>query len=626
MPPSFGKRLILNVDDDEAGRYAVSRVLRQANFDVLEAATGTEGLRLAAESSPDLVLLDVRLPDIDGFEVCRRLKSKPETRPIPVVHMTASFLDSTFQARGLDGGADAYLLEPVDPAVLIASVNSMLRIRDAERDVRNYASAWQSTFDSMQEGIAVLDSDTKIVQANKSFLGIFPDSADPLAGMIDPSLHVSLRDLVSRVENGGESVKWEMTRDGSSFAISLNPIQTPSGKQGVICVVRDVTERNRMEENLRFRRKLEEIGLLAGGIAHDFNNLLTGILGNASLALEAVELPARLRPLLQGVVVSSERAADLTRQLLAYAGKGRFCEERIDLSKLVRDTLRLVPSSVVTVELKLNLDPEVPPIKGDATQIQQVMMNLIINASEAIGQQGGSISITTREIKLEAGEVATAFANYVLEPGRYVSLEIEDSGTGMDQATLARIFDPFFTTKFIGRGLGLSATLGIVQGHKGAIRVSSTVGKGSHFQIVFPVSEVHEPQQVDPLPVPAAKPATILIIEDEDSVSRMMKMALEVDAHTVVVAGNGRDAVQLFEAAPEKFDLITVDLTMPYMSGEETIHALQSIDPKVKIVICSGHSESEASKLGGLGILGVIPKPFGGALLRGEVRKYLARS
>jgi PAS domain S-box-containing protein len=623
MSRSSGKKLILNVDDDEAGRYAVTRLLRLANFDVMEAANGTDGLKIAAEECPDLVLLDVRLPDIDGFEVCRRLKAEPKTRLIPVIHMTASFLDPKFQARGLDEGADGYLLEPVDSAVLIASVNSMLRLRDAEREVRNYANAWQSTFDSMQEGIAVLDSDARVLQANKSFRSLFPGTSDGHAGITQPSSHGSLKELVGEVEKRGEQRKWETTRGTSSFAISLDPIQAPSGDRGVICVVRDVTERNRMEENLRFTQKLESVGLLAGGIAHDFNNLLTGILGNASLAIEAHELPEKLRPMLEEVVLSSERAAALTRQLLAYAGKGRFFDEPVDLSKMVRETLRLVRSGLISIDLKLTLDQALPSIRADSSQIQQLMMNLIINASEAIGMNEGSISITTRELRLDAAEAATGFPNYSLEAGRYVSLEVEDSGIGMDAATLPRIFDPFFTTKFIGRGLGLSAALGIVQGHKGAIRVSSIVGKGSSFQVVFPVGEVTEPKVSVPPSSPQTEAATILVIEDEESVSRMMKTVLESDGHSVFIATNGCEAMKVFENFNHEFDLVTVDLTMPRMGGEETIRALRLADPDVKIVVCTGHSESEAARISGWGILGVIAKPFGGAFLRAEVRKYL---
>ena len=303
------KRLVLNVDCDEARRGATSGVLRQADFDVGEARTGSEALQLAAGEQPDLILLDVHLPDIEGFEVCRRLKSRPETSLIPVLYLAACPLDSSQQPRVLDFGADGYLTEPFDPGLLVASVKSMLRMRDAEREVRRYAKAWQGC----------------VIQANARFRVHFSDGA--LERMIAyESPPIALKDIIGRGEKSGRHVKWEVTQGEASLEISLNGIQDSSETRGVICIVRDVTERNRIEENLRFTQKLESVGLLAGGIAHDFNNLLTGILGNASLALDEPGLPSGLRPMLQQVVTSSERAADLTRQLLAYAGKGRFHE------------------------------------------------------------------------------------------------------------------------------------------------------------------------------------------------------------------------------------------------------------------------------------------------------------
>jgi signal transduction histidine kinase/CheY-like chemotaxis protein len=410
-----------------------------------------------------------------------------------------------------------------------------------------------------------------------------------------------------------------------SLAISLDAIQTPSGRRGAICVVRDMTERNKMEENLRSTQKLEGIGLLAGGIAHDFNNLLTGVLANASLALEVHELPARVRTMLEDVVVASERAADLTNQLLAYAGKGRVVEQLIDLSAIVRETLRLLRTSLVTISVELNLDSALPPILADATQIRQVLMNLIVNAGEAIGKRDGVISITTRTVELNSDEAARLFSKYPLLPGYYVSIEVKDTGTGMDEATLARIFDPFFTTKFIGRGLGLSATLGIVQGHKGAIRVLSAPGAGSCFEVMLPVKEIAVAKLKELVSTNAIPPkaATILVIDDEASVRTMIKTILELDGHTVLTAEDGHEGLRVFKASGQSFDIVLVDLTMPVMGGDETIKALRGIDPLIRIAVCTGHSESEAAGLSRMGISGVIRKPFRGSFLRSEVAKYL---
>jgi DNA-binding response OmpR family regulator len=616
------KRLVLNVDCDEARRGATSGVLRQADFDVGEARTGSEALQLAAGEQPDLILLDVHLPDIEGFEVCRRLKSRPETSLIPVLYLAACPLDSSQQPRVLDFGADGYLTEPFDPGLLVASVKSMLRMRDAEREVRRYAKAWQSTFDSIQDGIAVLDSQGCVIQANARFRVHFSDGA--LERMIAyESPPIALKDIIGRVEKSGRHVKWEVTQGEASLEISLNGIQDSSETRGVICIVRDVTERNRIEENLRFTQKLESVGLLAGGIAHDFNNLLTGILGNASLALDEPGLPSGLRPMLQQVVTSSERAADLTRQLLAYAGKGRFHEEPVDISTMVRETLSLIRTNLAPNEVKLALDPALPLIRADATQMRQLLMNLILNASEAIGQKSGLISIRTAVTDLGEDSLRL-FPNYSLETGKYVSVEVLDSGSGMDAATLKRIFDPFFTTKFLGRGLGLSATLGIVRSHRGAIRVVSEPEKGSLFHVVLPVIEAKDETQAPPDSEPDPITARILIVEDEESVRSMMRSVLERDGHAVLSAVNGFDGIQVYRAAKGTIDLVIVDLTMPVMSGEETIEGLIALDPAVSIVVCTGHSTSDAAKFSA-GILGVIGKPFRGSVLRSEVRKYLLK-
>jgi len=472
------RKLILNVDDDEAGRYAMSRVLRGADFEVCEAGTGADALRVAAEKRPDLILLDVHLPDIDGFEVCRRLKSDRETKLIPVVHVTASYTESSYQARGLDGGADGYLVEPVDSGLLIASLRSMLRIRDAEREVRKYARAWQSTFDSIQDGIAVLDSEGKVTQSNSRFRNLFHDGSFERLIENHNSVPLTLKEVIGRIEYGGRQAKWEIAHGDAALEISLNGIKDSAETRGAICIVRDVTERNKIEENLRFTQKLESVGLLAGGIAHDFNNLLTGILGNASLALDEQDLPESIRPMLQQVVTSSERAADLTRQLLAYAGKGRFFEESIDVSVMVKETLSLIRTNLVAHEVKLDLDPALPLVRADATQMRQLLMNLILNAGEAIGPESGVISIATKVAEMDE-ESLKRFTKYALEPGTYVSVEVEDSGTGMDEATIERIFDPFFTTKFLGRGLGLSKGIAVPRrsaGEKGDGREAGNSG------------------------------------------------------------------------------------------------------------------------------------------------------
>jgi signal transduction histidine kinase/ActR/RegA family two-component response regulator len=497
-------------------------------------------------------------------------------------------------------------------------------MRDAEREVHKYAQAWQSTFDSIHDGIAVLDSEGAVVQANSRFRTLFDDEtfAQVSDGQSFPPLPLS--EIVKRVSHNGHRAKWEISHKESALEVSLNAIEDNSETRGAICVVRDVTERNRIEESLRFTQKLESIGVLAGGIAHDFNNLLTGILGNASLALDEPNLPEGLRPMLQQVVTSSERAADLTRQLLAYAGKGRLQEEPVDVSAIVGETLSLIKTNLVAHQVKLKLNPALPLIRADATQLRQLLMNLILNASEAMGQGNGVISITTSILKLDEHSLRL-FPKYSLETGTFVSVEVEDSGAGMDEATLERIFDPFFTTKFLGRGLGLSATLGIVRSHKGAIRVVSAPGRGSLFHVVLPTSDVQLENPKAPPSDPAAIAGKILIVEDEESVRTIMQSVLERDGHTVMMAVNGFDALQIYKKNKGSVDLVILDLTMPVMSGEETIEGLMALDPRVNIILCTGHSKSEATKLADSGTFGVLAKPFRGSSLRAEVRRHLLK-
>jgi two-component system cell cycle sensor histidine kinase/response regulator CckA len=293
--------------------------------------------------------------------------------------------------------------------------------------------------------------------------------------------------IMARIRAGGNVAHFETKRrrkDGAviDVSVAVSPVRAHTGEvAGASTVARDITDRKRLEEQIRQAQKLESIGVLAGGVAHDFNNLLVGILGNASLAVEILPPGHRAHELLKDVVAASQMSAALVRQLLAYAGKGRFLIEPVRLPEMVREISRLVrPSIPKTVELRFDLAADVPPAPGDTSQLHQLLMNLIINAAEAIGDQPGTIRIGVRKRQIEGGE---------LPPGCYVALEVQDTGCGMDEETRLRIFDPFFTTKFTGRGLGLAAVHGIVRGHKGEIRVRTAPGLGTTFEVLIPAEK-----------------------------------------------------------------------------------------------------------------------------------------
>ncbi len=359
-------------------------------------------------------------------------------------------------------------------------------------------------------------------------------------------------------------------------------------------------ERRALEDQLRRAQKLESLGLLAGGVAHDFNNLLTGILGNASLVLDVTPPDSEVRGMLQDIIRASERAADLTRQLLAYAGKGKFVIEPVDASAVVRDIGDLLRSSVPrTVELALDLAPDPPRIEGDPTQIQQLVMNLILNAVEAAGEKPGMVRIATGVREIGRADDITQFRPDPPPPGRYVSIRVSDNGCGMSEIVKAQIFDPFYTTKFTGRGLGLAAALGIVRSHRGAIAVQSAEGRGSTFDVLLPAmtsaAAFKHPKTGEPAAV-FSSAGVVLIIDDEELVRRAARSTLEHFGYTVFEASDGRDGADLFSRLHDRISAVLLDLTMPHMDGYDVWRYIRRIRSDMAVVITSGFEEADAMR------------------------------
>jgi two-component system, cell cycle sensor histidine kinase and response regulator CckA len=314
---------------------------------------------------------------------------------------------------------------------------------------------------------------------------------------------------------------------------------------GWLEIVRDITERKRLDERLRQADKLESLGVLASGIAHDFNNILTGVLGNISLTMGLVEPGSRGDCLLKNAAQATERAAMLTKQILAYAGKGEFVVEQVNLSTLVRRTMKLIRGSIPgNVHVELALDEDLPPVRADETQLEQIALNLILNAAEAIGDQGGKVAVRTGIEDLDSGAAAKPYDVGQPAPGRYIVLEVADTGIGINPSVKPNIFDPFFTTKFMGRGLGLAALSGIVRALNGAVLVDSTPGQGTIFRVLLPASATR-------LEAPAAERATkqqypILVVDDEEVVRQVAEEVLRDSGYEVVLATDGQEALNVF--------------------------------------------------------------------------------
>ena len=373
-------------------------------------------------------------------------------------------------------------------------------------------------------------------------------------------------------------------------------------------------ERVAMERKLLETQKLESLGVLAGGIAHDFNNLLTGIVGNAGLVRLDLPPDSPHAAHVRQIESAALRAAELCQQLLAYAGKGRFLVESLDLNELIEGTLALLRLSIgKQAQLQLALTRPLPIVMADATQIRQIVMNLVINAADAIGARPGLITLRTGFRSVQAGEFAAWAADPGLPGGDYVFLEIGDTGCGMPPETLRRIFEPFFTTKFVGRGLGLAAVLGIVRGHRGALQVTSELGRGSVFTLFLPASGDPLVVESDVRPELAVwrRSGTALVVDDEECVRTVTELVLATFGFDTVAVGDGEAALAIFVADPDRFDFVLLDLVMPGLSGKQVLARLREIRPELRVLLVSGYSDNDsASPFASDGFTAFLQKPF----------------
>ena len=403
---------------------------------------------------------------------------------------------------------------------------------------------------------------------------------------------------------------------------------------GCVSLALDITERHQaqierdnIERKMQETQKLESLGVLAGGIAHDFNNLLTGILGNASMANTEIPAASPLHTHLDSIKEASLRAADLCKQMLAYSGRGRFMVQHININQLVEETAQMLKISISKKAiLHFHLENDLPPVDADATQIRQVIMNLVINASEAIGENSGVIALTTGVIHLERAYFDNTLLAPALPEGDYVFLEVADSGSGMSAETKARIFDPFFTTKFTGRGLGLAAVLGIVRGHKGAIKVDSEIGRGTTFRLLFPATggTSESPKSTPNVTERWQGHGTVLVVDDEEPVRSISARMLALSGFEPVLAADGQEAVDVFSADPDRFTLVLLDLTMPHMGGDETFRELQKLRADVPVVLMSGYNQQDVlGNFPGSDLISFLQKPFTLEDLRAVLRSVL---
>ena len=524
-----------------------------------------------------------------------------------------------------------YTTEDLDTLSRYASIACDIVLRKESETARQQSEErYRSLVENIPLGIAMMDTDCRIVMVNSTQARWFGHPPAWFVGRFCYQAFEKLDQVCSHCPGmvslaSGETCFKDtegVKDDGSRISARLRsvPLYGPDGQAtGFIEVIEDITEQKRIEEEHRriekqmlHAQKLESLGVLAGGIAHDFNNILMSIMGNADLALMRINQESPAVENLQQIEKASARAADLAKQMLAYSGKGKFVVESIDLNRLLEEMLHMLEISISKrAALRLDLARPLPAVEADATQIRQIVMNLVINASEALGDQNGVIAISTGCLACDRDYLQDVWLTDTIGEGLYVYLEIADTGCGMDKETLAKIFDPFFTTKFSGRGLGMAAVLGIVKGHNGAIKVYSEPGRGSSFKILLPAGD----RPADPVKVHGHDTdwqgsGTVLLVDDEETVRDIGSAMLKELGFTPITADDGLSALAVYRERPDIVCVI-LDLTMPHMDGEQCFRELRRIHPGLPVIMSSGYNEQEVTeRFAGCGLSGFIQKPY----------------
>jgi PAS domain S-box-containing protein len=526
---------------------------------------------------------------------------------------------------------------------ILALCRDITQRRRAEEALRESEAKYRNLFEYAKDAIFLADAQTGVIlDANPAASRMMRLPREKIVGLHQSQLHPSeeierYKEIFRNHVAKGAAITGGLflqRADGQRIPVDISAsIVEVAGRPVILGSFRDTTERRRAEEERRqlearvlHAQKLESLGVLAGGIAHDFNNLLMAIMGNLELAARQLSPVSPAHPYLRNMETACRRAAGLCQQMLAYSGKGRFVIEALSLNDVVREMTHILEVSVSKkAVLKYNLARDLPAIEADANQVRQVLMNLITNAAEAVGEQSGVISVSTGALHCAKEYLAGMYLDEELPEGLYVYAEVADTGCGMTPEVQQRMFEPFFTTKFTGRGLGMAAVLGILRGHKGAVKVYSEPGKGTTLKVLFPASR--KAAAADGKAEPAAEwrgAGTVLLVDDEQTIRAVVADMLTAMGFRVVTAANGRQALELYRVHQDEIVCVLLDLTMPEFGGEETFRELRQMNPSVRVILTSGYNEQEVTqRFAGKGLAGFMQKPYALAALKAKLRQAI---
>lgn len=664
---------ILIVDDNEANRYLLESLLKGNGHHVVSVTNGSEAIEQLHRGRMDLVISDILMPVMDGFELCRKMRSDNELRSVPFIVYTATYTGPQDEEFALKIGANRFIQKPCEPDILIQIINEVIAsaknrnvVSDQmepkeenvlklynERLIRNLEQKmfqlekevqtrkkieetlriseekYRSLYNCIRDAILVGDIDKNIIDCNPAFIELFGYSLDEICGKKVAMIFENdyeYKPLSDILEDHTPNKDYLCTmnfkkKNGDIFPgeINLFHLNNDSGIcKGFICLIRDITIRNRLEKikkdletQLYQAQKMESIGRLATGIAHDFNNLLSVILGYGEIVLEDLEKKHPLYGMIEQIMEAGNRAKELTRQLLAFSRKQVLEIKKVDINVVINNFQKLLRRLIGEhTELVLKFSSEPLIVKADTTQLEQVIMNLSINAHDAM-PTGGTLTIETSSIELDT----TDASRIGMLSGKYAIINVRDTGCGIDKNNINRIFEPFFTTKDKerGTGLGLATSYGIIKQHGGNILVESEPGKGSLFTIYLPICSISEdvPSETVKGFKPDIQSPTALILENYPAVRELICQILTRHGFLVIESKSPTDAIEKAKTYHKPIHLVITDVMMPKMTGPEAFAKIRETHPEAKVLYISGHADTLISshriQNGGIQF---IQKPF----------------
>ncbi|HDD44395.1 MAG TPA: hybrid sensor histidine kinase/response regulator [Candidatus Desulfofervidus auxilii] len=637
---------ILVVDNHPLILQFMVNLLKKRGYEVLTVLDGLSALDILKDYIPDVIFIDLVMPNIDGKRLCQIIRKNPDLRDTYIIILSSIVAEEGINLE--EFGADACIakgplkkmaenilaiLDKIEKKELERSPEVLgiegIIPREITKELLWVKKHFEIILSSMSEGILEITPTGRIVYANPFALSLICKTEEELLGLDFISLFAQedrqrIKSLLEAASIAPQKISEEapVILNNKQIILTFLPVKDEE-HNSIIVILVDITEKKQMEARLLQAQKMEAIGTLAGGIAHDFNNLLMGIQGHISLMLMKMDVSHCYFKHLKAIENMVKRGAELTKQLLGFARKGKYEVKSINLNEIIENCLEMFGQVRKEINIHKNFQKDIWLVEADRSQMEQVFLNLFVNAADAM-PKGGELYVETKNIVFNDVDIKTL--PFKTRPGDYVKISITDTGIGMDEATQQRIFEPFFTTKERGRGtgLGLASVYGIIKNHEGFITVYSKKGKGTTFNIYLPASKKGIQKEKTSSKEILKGNETILIIDDEEEILKVTAEMLKSLGYKVIMANDGKEAIEIYQKNKKDIQLVILDIIMPGMNGKEVYETLRTIDPKIKVIISSGYSfNNQINEILKQECVAFIQKPFSLKELSQIIREVL---